>query len=271
MCYCYGDVLLLWWYVTLMVMCFCYGDVLLLWWYVTVMVMCHWYGDVLLLWWFVTVMVMCFYYGDVLLLWWYVTVMVMCFCYGDVLLLWWYVTVMVMCYLHPYQTSTRTGAVYWILEPPHQLPPPDINRKYCPFFFADFKIISFRVSIYSYNEVSLQSKEVSFFPQLDTYKVSPLMCHWLTILDITFNKTPKGLSRKLNSKVSTWLQLSTELRNKKLHKKCALKPFKCRKHKNVYRIKYSLLGFIRRSNNRHQWRVVVSTVTDISGGFLWAQ
>jgi len=31
MCYCYGDVLLLWWCVTVMVMCYCYGDVLLLW------------------------------------------------------------------------------------------------------------------------------------------------------------------------------------------------------------------------------------------------
>jgi len=41
---------------------------------------------------------------------WVVIVMVMCYCYGDVLLLWWCVTVMVMCYLHPYQTSTRTGA-----------------------------------------------------------------------------------------------------------------------------------------------------------------
>jgi len=109
-CHCYGDVLLLWWCVTLMVMCYCYGDVLLLWWCVTLMVTCYSYGDVLLLWWHVTVMVTCYCYGDVLLLWWHVTVMVTCYCYGDVLLLWWCVTVMVMCYLHPYQTSTRTGA-----------------------------------------------------------------------------------------------------------------------------------------------------------------
>ena len=31
MCYCYGDVLLLWRCVTVIVMCYCYSDVLLLW------------------------------------------------------------------------------------------------------------------------------------------------------------------------------------------------------------------------------------------------
>ena len=99
-----NKLLLLWWCVTVMVMCYCYGDVLLLRWCVTVMAMCCCYGDVLLLWWCVTLMVLCYCYGDVLLLWW-------CYCYGDVLHLWWCVTVMVMCYLHPYQTSTRTGAI----------------------------------------------------------------------------------------------------------------------------------------------------------------
>ena len=48
------------WVVIVMVMCYCYGDVLLLWWCVTVMVMCYCYGDVLLLWWCVTLMVICY-------------------------------------------------------------------------------------------------------------------------------------------------------------------------------------------------------------------
>ena len=48
MCYCYGDVVLLWRCVTVMAMCYCYGDVLLLWRCVAVMVMCYCYGDVLL-------------------------------------------------------------------------------------------------------------------------------------------------------------------------------------------------------------------------------
>ena len=103
--------------VIVMVMCYCYGDVLLLWWRVTVMVTCYCYGDVLLLWRRVTVMATCYCYGDVLLLWWRVTVMVTCYCYGDVLLLWGCVTVMVMCYLHPYQASTRTGTAYWLRAP----------------------------------------------------------------------------------------------------------------------------------------------------------
>jgi len=58
-----------------MVMCYCYGDVLLLWRCVTVMVMYYRYGDV-------------YCYSDVLLLWLCIIVTVMCYCYGDVLLLW---------------------------------------------------------------------------------------------------------------------------------------------------------------------------------------
>jgi len=53
--------------------CYYYGDVLLLWQCVTVMVMCY-------------CLAMCYCYGDVLLLWQRATVMAMCYCYGDVLL-----------------------------------------------------------------------------------------------------------------------------------------------------------------------------------------
>ena len=124
------------------------------------------------------------------------------------------------------------------------------------FFY--FKIISFRVSIYNYRKVSLQSVEVFLF-QLDTSEVSPLMCRWLTILQVTFSETPKSLSRKLNSEVSTWRQLSTELRNEKLHKKCAFEPFKSRKHKMCIELK------------KVYWDLLGEAMTGISGGLLWAE
>jgi len=54
------------WVVTIMAMCYCYGNVLLLWWCVTV-------------WRCVTVMATCYCYGNVLLLWRCVTVMAMCY------------------------------------------------------------------------------------------------------------------------------------------------------------------------------------------------